>query len=63
VQGQPPGPPPGAIKVSVINAPADQLETTIRDWMQQNKARIMGTSQSSASHNGQVLVTMTIFHQ
>jgi hypothetical protein len=57
------GPPPGTIKVSVINAPADQLETTLRDWMQQNKVRIMGTSQSSASHNGQVLVTMVVWHQ
>src|SRR5437764_15095781 len=56
-------PPPGSIKVSVINAPADQPESTLRDWMQQNKARIMGTSQSSASHNGQLLITMVIWHQ
>ncbi|HEY7064645.1 MAG TPA: hypothetical protein VII06_24440 [Chloroflexota bacterium] len=57
------GPPPGSIKVSVINASAEQLEATLRDWVQQNKARIMGTSQSSASHDGQVLVTMVIWHQ
>ncbi len=47
----------------MINSSADQLETTLRDWLQQNKVRIMGTSQSSASHNGQVQVTMVIWHQ
>jgi hypothetical protein len=56
-------PPPGSIKISVINAPADELEAKLREWYSQHgRARIMGTAQSSASHEGQVLVTMTMFY-
>ena len=57
------GPPPGNVKVTVLNAPAEQLESQLNEWIRKNKARVMGSSQSSASHNGQVLVTMVIWHQ
>jgi hypothetical protein len=56
-------PPPGSIKISVINASADELEAKLREWYSQHgRARIMGTSQSSASHEGKVLVTLTMFY-
>ena len=55
-------PPPGSIIVNVVTAPADELEAKIRDWYgQHGRARIMGTAQSSASHEGKVVVTVTMW--
>ncbi len=55
-------PPPGSIKVNVVNAPAEELEAKLREWHSQHgRARIMGTAQSSASHDGKVLVTVTMW--
>ncbi len=56
-------PPPGSVKVAVLTCPADDLEAKVRDWLSQhNRARIMGTAQSSASHNSALLVTLTLFY-
>jgi hypothetical protein len=57
------GPPPGTLKVSVIHSPADELESKLRDWLQQTKARVMASTQSAVSHDGQVLVTVVVWHQ
>jgi hypothetical protein len=56
-------PPPGSVKASVITAPAEELEAKIREWQgQHGRARIMAGTQSSASHNGALMVTLTLFY-
>jgi hypothetical protein len=57
------GPPPGSIKVNVITAPAEELEEKLKAWHgQHGRARVGGAAQSSASHEGKVVVTVTMWY-
>jgi hypothetical protein len=54
-----------AVKAAVINTTSDELEAVLSNWLAQHqKARIGGTSQSSAiGSDGKVLITLVIWYQ
>ena len=52
------------MKVQVIQCSVEELEAKLREWHSQHgRARIAGTAQSAVSHNGQVLVILTMWYQ